>query len=148
MPTEDQVRSALTSVFEPELGRSVVELGMVRSLQVFEDGRVDLVVSLLDSDSPLRSRFEQAIRGQVFGLEGTSEVNVGFDDLSENQKQGIQQYLGLNSLPQPALSGVTNIVCVGSGKGGVGKSTVTANLATALALEGKRAAALDADVWG
>jgi ATP-binding protein involved in chromosome partitioning len=148
MPTEEQVRSALTSVFEPELGRSVVELGMIRSLQVFEDGRVDVVVSLLASDSPLRSRFEQVIRSQIFALEGTTEVNVGFDALSDDQKQGIQQYLGISSLPQPALSGVTNIVCVGSGKGGVGKSTVTANLATALAIEGKRAAALDADVWG
>jgi ATP-binding protein involved in chromosome partitioning len=148
MPTEEQVRSALTSVFEPELGRSVVELGMIRSLQAFEDGRVDVVVSLLASDSPLRSRFEQVIRSQIFALEGTTEVNVGFDALSDDQKQGIQQYLGISSLPQPALSGVTNIVCVGSGKGGVGKSTVTANLATALAVEGKRAAALDADVWG
>jgi ATP-binding protein involved in chromosome partitioning len=78
-----------------------------------------------------------------------AQVNVGFDVLSDQEKQTLAQRLGRNGgLPQGALAAVKNVVCVGSGKGGVGKSTVTTNLAAALQAEGKRAAALDADVWG
>ena len=76
-------------------------------------------------------------------------MNVGFDVLSDSEKQTLAQRLGRNGgLPQGALAAVKNVICVGSGKGGVGKSTVTTNLAAALQAEGKRAAALDADVWG
>ena len=78
-----------------------------------------------------------------------SHVGVGFDVLSDQEKQSLSQRLGRNGgLPQGALAAVKNVVCVGSGKGGVGKSTVTTNLAAALQADGKRAAALDADVWG
>ena len=76
-------------------------------------------------------------------------MNVGFDVLSDQEKQTLQQRLGRQGgLPEGALAAVKNVICVGSGKGGVGKSTVTANLAAALQAEGKQAAALDADVWG
>ena len=76
-------------------------------------------------------------------------MNVGFDVLSDSEKQTLAQRLGRNGgLPQGALAAVKNVICVGSGKGGVGKSTVTTNLAAALQAEGKSAAALDADVWG
>ena len=81
-------------------------------------------------------------------LDGVSSVNVGFDVLSPDEKQALQQRLGGGSLPSGSLARVGNVICVGSGKGGVGKSTVTANLAAALHAEGHRAAALDADVWG
>jgi len=76
-------------------------------------------------------------------------VTVGFDVLSPEEKQGLAQRLGRQGgLPEGALAAVKNVVCIGSGKGGVGKSTVTANLAAALQADGLRAAALDADVWG
>jgi ATP-binding protein involved in chromosome partitioning len=76
-------------------------------------------------------------------------VNVGFDVLSDNEKSGLQQRLGRpDGLPTGALAAVKNVICVGSGKGGVGKSTVTSNLAAALFAEGQRVAAMDADVWG
>ncbi len=77
-----------------------------------------------------------------------THCNVYFDVLSDSQKAALQQKLGRGSLPDGALAQVKNIVCIGSGKGGVGKSTLTANLATALAAEGKRVGVLDADVWG
>jgi ATP-binding protein involved in chromosome partitioning len=77
-----------------------------------------------------------------------TRVSVDFDVLTPEEKQGLQAKLGRNRLPEGALAKVKNIVCVASGKGGVGKSTVTANLAAALALDGLDAAALDADVWG
>jgi ATP-binding protein involved in chromosome partitioning len=146
--TEDQIRDALRRVIDPELRRNVVELGMVRSIDQFEDGRVDVVVSLTTPGCPIRSHFQQAVAQNVGALEGVRHVNVGFDVLSADEKQGLQQRLGRNSLPEGALAAVKNIVCVGSGKGGVGKSTVTANLAAALHSEGKTAAAMDADVWG
>lgn len=148
MPTHKQVTDALASVHEPEIRRSIVELGMVRSIEVAEAGSVDVVVSLVSSDSPLRKHLQPAVVGEVSRLEGVSEVNVGFDVLSDQERKALQEYLGRSSLPQGSLSQVTNVICVGSGKGGVGKSTVTANLVAALASEGKRAAALDADVWG
>jgi ATP-binding protein involved in chromosome partitioning len=81
-------------------------------------------------------------------LDGVSHVNVYFDVLSDAQKQALAQKLGRGSLPDGSLAEVKNVLCVGSGKGGVGKSTLTANLAAALSAEGKRAGVLDADVWG
>jgi ATP-binding protein involved in chromosome partitioning len=85
----------------------------------------------------------------VMALDGVSSVGVSFDVLSAGEKQTLQQRLGRkDGLPQGALARVKNVICVGSGKGGVGKSTLTANLAAALQIEGKESAAMDADVWG
>jgi ATP-binding protein involved in chromosome partitioning len=84
----------------------------------------------------------------VSQLEGVRAVNVAFDILTPDEKQGLQQKLGRNRLPEGALAQVKNVICVASGKGGVGKSTLTANLASALAIQGYATAAMDADVWG
>jgi ATP-binding protein involved in chromosome partitioning len=81
-------------------------------------------------------------------LEGVTGVNVSFDVLSDNEKQALGRKLGRGALPEGALAQVKNVICVGSGKGGVGKSSVTANLAAALAAQGKHVGVLDADVWG
>jgi ATP-binding protein involved in chromosome partitioning len=146
-PTHDQVLEKLRAVIDPELRRSIVELEMVRSIEI-ADGVVDVMVSLTTPGCPIRSHFEQAVSGRVGELEGVRAVNVSFDVLTAQEKQGLQQKLGRNRLPEGALAQVKNVICVASGKGGVGKSTVTANLAAALAIEGYASAALDADVWG
>jgi ATP-binding protein involved in chromosome partitioning len=86
----------------------------------------------------------QAVRG----VEGVSGVNVSFDVLSGDEKAALGRKLGRGGLPEGALAQVSNVICIGSGKGGVGKSSVTANLAAALAAEGKTVGVLDADVWG
>ena len=148
MPTKEQITQALTAVIDPELRRSIVELGMVRSIEIGDQGRVAVVVSLTTPGCPIRSHFQQAVAEQVGRLEGVSGVAVDFDVLSNEEKGRLQQSLGRQRLPEGALAQVKNIVCVASGKGGVGKSTLTANLAAALALDGLKAAALDADVWG
>jgi ATP-binding protein involved in chromosome partitioning len=149
MPTTEQISDALRAVIDPELRRNIVELGMVRSIEQPEEGRVDVVVSLTTPGCPIRSHFQKAVVDSVGGLEGVRRVNVGFDVLSQEEKQGLQKRLGRQGgLPTGALAQVKNVVCVASGKGGVGKSTVTANLAAALFAEGKLTAALDADVWG
>src|SRR3954451_988968 len=148
MPTRDQVIEKLRAVIDPELRRSIVELEMVRSIDIADDGVVDVTVSLTTPGCPIRSHFQQAVTQGVSELEGVRAVNVAFDVLTPDEKQGLQQKLGRNRLPEGALAQVKNVICVASGKGGVGKSTVTANLAAALAIDGFRSAALDADVWG
>ncbi len=148
LPTQDQITEKLRAVIDPELRRSIVELGMVRSIDVKEGGRVEVVVSLTTAGCPIRSHFEQAVAQQVSELEGVTEVAVGFDVLSDEEKSNLQQTLGRGKLPAGALAKVKNVICVASGKGGVGKSTMTANLAAALTAEGRPAGALDCDVYG
>jgi ATP-binding protein involved in chromosome partitioning len=148
MPTKEQVTEKLRGVIDPELRRSIVELEMVRSIDFADGGVVNVVVSLTTPGCPIRNHFEQAVTQRVSELEGVTRVNVGFDVLTDDEKQGLQAKLGRARLPAGALAQVKNVVCVASGKGGVGKSTVTANLAAALAADGHRSGALDADVWG
>jgi ATP-binding protein involved in chromosome partitioning len=149
VPTWEQINESLRSVVDPELHKDIVSLGMVRSIEQPAPGAVDVVVSLTTAGCPIRSHFETAVKQSVMALDGVQQVNVGFDVLSPEEKQSLQQRLGRQGgLPQGALAAVKNVICVGSGKGGVGKSTLTANLAAALQMEGKAAAALDADVWG
>ena len=148
MPSHEEVTAALRAVIDPELRQNIVDLGMVRSIDFGDGGHVAVTVSLTTPGCPIRSHFQQAVAQQVSALDGVTTVKVDFDVLSQEEKAGLQQRLGRGSLPQGALAQVKNIICVGSGKGGVGKSTVTVNLAAALSAEGKAAAALDADVWG
>jgi len=148
MPTEEQIRDALTNVIDPELRKNIVELGMVRAIERRVDGRVHVTVSLTTPGCPIRSHFQTAVSDNVMALGGVSGVSVDFDVLSAQEKQSLQQRLGRGGLPQGALARVKNVICVGSGKGGVGKSTVTVNLAAALQLEGMQTSVMDADVWG
>jgi ATP-binding protein involved in chromosome partitioning len=149
MPTTDQVREALRAVIDPELRRDIVELEMVRAIDVHPNGVVDITVSLTTPACPIRSHFETAVDNAVRGLEGVAGVNLAFDVLSDEEKRGLQRKLGRpGGLPEGALAQVRNVICIGSGKGGVGKSSVTANIAAALAAEGRAVGVLDADVWG
>jgi ATP-binding protein involved in chromosome partitioning len=148
VPTREQITEKLTGVIDPELRRSIVELGMVRSIEVKDGGRVEVVVSLTTPGCPIRSHFQQAVAARVGELDGVSEVAVGFDVLSDQEKGRLQDTLGRRRLPEGALAQVKNVICVASGKGGVGKSTMTANLAAALQAEGHAAGALDCDVYG
>ena len=148
MPTKDQVTEALRAVIDPELRRDIVELKMVRSIAVHPNGVVDVIVSLTTPGCPIRSHFQTGVAQAVRGLEGVTAVNVSFDVLNDNEKAALGRKLGRGALPEGALAQVRNVICVGSGKGGVGKSSVTANLAAALAADGKQVGVLDADVWG
>ena len=139
---------ALRSVIDPELRRDIVELEMVRSIEIHDNGVVDVMVSLTTPGCPIRSHFQTGVAQAVRELEGVSHVNVSFDVLSGDEKTALGRKLGRAGLPEGALARVSNVICIGSGKGGVGKSTVTANMAAALAGEGKTVGVLDADVWG
>ena len=148
MPTSEQVTEALRSVIDPELRRDIVELEMVRSIDVHANGVVDVMVSLTTPGCPIRSHFETGVAKAIRGIDGVTGVNVTFDVLSGDEKAALGRKLGRGGLPEGALAQVKNVVCIGSGKGGVGKSSVTANLAAALAADGKKVGVLDADVWG
>jgi ATP-binding protein involved in chromosome partitioning len=149
MPSRDEILKALEAVIDPELRQSIVELGMVRSIDVREDGSVAVMVSLTTPGCPIRSHFQTAVAKAVAGLGGVSRVDVSFDVLTDTEKGALQRKLGRSGgLPEGALAQVSNVVCVGSGKGGVGKSTITANIAAALVAEGRKVGVLDADVWG
>jgi ATP-binding protein involved in chromosome partitioning len=148
VPNREQILEALKAVIDPELRRDIVELEMVRSIEIHEGGVVDVKISLTTAGCPIRNHFQTGVAQSVGKLEGVHGVNVAFDVLSDQEKGRLQQRLGRPALPEGALAEVGNIICVASGKGGVGKSTLTANLAAAFAAEGKRAGALDADVWG
>jgi len=148
MVGKDEILKALEVVIDPELHRSIVELDMVRSIEPSPNGVVDVTVSLTTPGCPIKGHFQTSVADAVGALEGVTHVNVYFDVLSDTQKSALQQKLGRASLPAGALAQVANVLCIGSGKGGVGKSTLTANLAAALTAEGKRVGILDADVWG
>ncbi|MGA2469504.1 MAG: Mrp/NBP35 family ATP-binding protein [Solirubrobacteraceae bacterium] len=148
MPTIEEIRRALEVVIDPELHRSIVELDMVRSIDVAADGAVAVTVTLTTAGCPIRGHFQTSVRDAVTALDGVRSVNVSFDVMDDAQKAALRQTLGRSELPDGALARVQNVVCIGSGKGGVGKSTLTTNLAAALSAEGRRVGVLDADVWG
>jgi ATP-binding protein involved in chromosome partitioning len=148
VPTREQITEALEAVIDPELRRSIVELQMVRAIEIGANGVVDVTVSLTTPGCPIRGHFQSSVAHAVGKLEGVAHVNVFFDVLSDVEKTALRERLGRASLPEGALAQVRSVVCVGSGKGGVGKSTLTANLAASLSAEGHRAGVLDADVWG
>jgi ATP-binding protein involved in chromosome partitioning len=148
IPTRDEILQSLTAVIDPELHESIVELGMVRSIEIAADGAVAITVSLTTAGCPIRNHFQTGVTKAAQGA-GATSVSVAFDVLSDTEKGALQKKLGRGgNLPSGALAQVQNVICVGSGKGGVGKSTLTSNLAAALAADGKKVGILDADVWG
>jgi ATP-binding protein involved in chromosome partitioning len=149
MPTREQITEALKSVIDPELRKDIVELEMVRAIDIRDGGVVDVTVSLTTPGCPIKGHFQNAVAKHVSTVEGVTRVNVGFDVLTDQEKSGLQRKLGRpGGLPEGSLAQVANVICVGSGKGGVGKSSLTVNLAAALRAEGKKVGVLDADVWG
>ena len=117
MPTRDQVIDSLRSVIDPELRRDIVELEMVRSIDIHENGVVDVKVSLTTPGCPIRDHFQAGVTGAISGLDGVIGVNVSFDVLSDNEKATLGRKLGRGALPEGALAQVSNVICVGSGKG-------------------------------
>src|SRR5438477_10888232 len=150
MPSREAVLEALSRVIDPELKRPVTELDMVRSVEV-DGGQVAVTIALTVAGCPLRSSFEDQVRREVATLDGVDEVTLGFDVMSADERQALTQKLrGSVSERSKGLSldASTRVLAVCSGKGGVGKSTLTANLAIAFAQSGKQVGVLDADVYG
>jgi ATP-binding protein involved in chromosome partitioning len=148
-PDRDMILTALERVIDPELKRSVTELDMVRDVTVAEDGSVDVTIALTVVGCPLRSSFEEQVAREVGGVEGVTGTRLHFDVMTPDEKAALATRLrGGREERTVQLDPATRVVAVASGKGGVGKSTLTANLAAALAVRGERVGVLDADVYG
>ncbi|MEY2472625.1 MAG: ATP-binding protein involved in chromosome partitioning [Actinomycetota bacterium] len=149
--TETDVRGALAGVIDPELGDSVLDLGMVKSI-VIADGTVTVTVALTTAGCPLRAQFMKDVRARVGGLAGVTKVNVKFGEMTAEQKRSLMDRARFKAQERSTvtmdLSPAARVAAIASGKGGVGKSTVTANVAVGLAARGFKVGVLDADIGG
>ncbi|MGH2738113.1 MAG: P-loop NTPase, partial [Actinomycetota bacterium] len=150
MATEEQVRQALREVLDPEIGKPIEDLGMLKGVEISADGDVRVDVLLTIAGCPLRDRINKDVTAAVAPLEGVRRVEVRLGEMTGDQRQSLVTQLKGGQPEQQTFftSGDTDVIAVASGKGGVGKSSVTASLAAAMAAEGQRVGVLDADVWG
>ncbi len=166
-PTTEQLIDALRPVEDPELRRSIVDLGMVRRAQAGPDGAVDVQVALTVAGCPLRNEIDRRVGDAVRSLPGVTAVHVDFTVMTDDERAALRTRLhgdGHQHAHQHAATGhghaegravpfnqpgsTTRPLLISSGKGGVGKSSVTVNLAVALAAQGHRVGVVDADIYG
>jgi len=152
LPTPEQVKTALGGVNDPEIGRPITELGMVKSVTVGPDGLVDVGIYLTVAGCPMREAITSRVTTAVAALAGVTGVRVDLDVMSEDQRKAMQTQLRGGKaepvIPFAQPSSLTRVYAVASGKGGVGKSSVTVNLAAALAASGLAVGVVDADIYG
>lgn len=151
MPTPDELRNLLRGVIDPELGSDIVELGMVRDVRIDDGGEVTVQIALTTSGCPLRAQIQRDIRTRIGGTPGVAHVKLDWTEMTQAEKSRAMERARFNIAQRPedtSVGPLTKVVLVASGKGGVGKSSVTANLAAALADRGMKVGVLDADVWG
>jgi ATP-binding protein involved in chromosome partitioning len=152
LPTLDQVREALTRVNDPEIRKPITELGMVRDVAVGDDGRVAVTVDLTTPGCPLKETITRDVTREVGRVQGVVGVDVRMGVMDEAQRKALKEQLrggqAEREVPFARPGSLTRVYAVASGKGGVGKSSVTVNLAAAMAADGLRVGVVDADVYG
>ena len=134
--TEDRVLSVLRTMIDPDLHKDIVSLGFVKDVEI-NDGQVGFTIELTTPACPVKAEFEEQAKQLVGALPGVKSVNV---NMTAQVRSGVPE--------QSAMPGVKNIIAVGSGKGGVGKTTASVNLSIALAQTGASVGLLDGDVYG
>jgi ATP-binding protein involved in chromosome partitioning len=146
----EQIRAAAGSVLDPEIGRPLADLGMVGPVSVGRGGRVRLQLRLTTESCPLVGELQASLEAAVRNVDGVRDVEFDVVAMPARERVELAERLSGTTAPLTGALGIgnTRVYAVASGKGGVGKSTVTANLAAALAATGKRVGVLDADVWG
>ncbi|MDQ1614549.1 MAG: ATP-binding protein involved in chromosome partitioning [Actinomycetota bacterium] len=153
-PTTDDLMAALATVNDPEIRRPITDLGMVKALDVSDAGLVRVDIFLTVAGCPLRDTITRDVTAAVSKLPGVTGVRVEMDVMSDEQRKGLQSKLRAESgavereIPFALPGSLTRVYAVASGKGGVGKSSVTVNLAAAMARQGRSVGVVDADIYG
>lgn len=151
-PTPEAVTAALGTVLDPEIKKPLTDLGMVKSVDVGASGAVRVEIYLTVSGCPMKDTIRGLVSAAVGRLDGVTSVEVGLDVMSEEQRRDLSTKLRgdrpVRDIPFAAPGSLTRVYAVASGKGGVGKSTVTVNLAVAMAQQGLTVGVLDADIYG
>jgi ATP-binding protein involved in chromosome partitioning len=152
LPSVDDVRSALKSVQDPEIRKPITDLGMVKDVAVGDDGVVTVGIYLTVAGCPLKATLTNDTKAAVSKLPGVSDVRVELDVMSDEQRTELRKSLRGDAaepvIPFAQPGSMTRVYCVASGKGGVGKSSVTVNLAAAMAARGLSVGVVDADIYG
>ncbi len=152
VPTSEQLQAVLATVKDPEIRRPLTELGMVKSAVVDSDGVARVGVYLTVAGCPMKETLTRDVTGAVMTLPGVRRVEVELDVMSTEQRQQLQTQLrgdaGEREIPFAQPGSLTRVFAVASGKGGVGKSSVTVNLAAAMAARGVKVGVVDADIYG
>ena len=151
-PSVDAVRTALDGVHDPEINRPITELGMVKDVTVTPDGTVAVAVWLTVAGCPMRETITSRVSNAVRAVPGVRDVRVQLDVMSDAQRTALRRQLR-GTMEEPRIpfaepGSLTRVYCVASGKGGVGKSSVTVNLAAAMAGRGLSVGVVDADIYG
>src|SRR5947209_16670612 len=146
------VRAALGKVIDPELRRPITELGMVKSVDVEPDGGVHVGIYLTTSACPKKAEISERVTQAVSDVPGTGAVKVSLDVMNDEQRTELRKQLRGDAaepvIPFAQPGSLTRVYAIASGKGGVGKSTVTVNLAAAMAKRGLSVGVVDADIYG
>ncbi|MDN4471629.1 Mrp/NBP35 family ATP-binding protein [Demequina zhanjiangensis] len=152
MPVLTELESALTGVIDPEIRRPITEIGMVRSVEVDDEGLATIGIDLTTQGCPMRERITGDVDKAARSVSGVSDVRIELGVMSDEQRENLRSQLR-GGKPEPVIpftqpGNMTRVYAIASGKGGVGKSTVTANLAAAMAADGLKVGVLDADIFG
>ena len=150
-PTTDEVMTVLGNVIDPELGADIVSLGMVPSVDVAPDGVVTVGVKLTIRGCPLRAEIKREVEDKVSIHPGVTDVEISWGEMTPDERSEVMTKARWNareSAPDTEVPLSCKVLAIASGKGGVGKSSVTVNLAAALAAAGHTVGVLDADIWG
>jgi ATP-binding protein involved in chromosome partitioning len=151
VPTPDEIRGLLAAVIDPELGADIVTLGMVPDVRVEPDGFVDVTVKLTIGGCPLRAQIKKDVESRVRVHPGVTAVHITWGEMNSEERSEVMlkaRWNARESAPATAVPVTCRVLAIASGKGGVGKSSVTVNVAAAVAAQGFTVGVLDADIWG
>jgi ATP-binding protein involved in chromosome partitioning len=150
-PSTEEVTGLLRGVIDPELGADVVELGMASVLDITAGGEVTIAVKLTIGGCPLRAQIKKDIETRIATHPGVSDVRIEWGEMNSEERSEVMlkaRWNARENAPDTEIPATTRVLAIASGKGGVGKSSVTVNLAAAIAAQGYTVGVLDADIWG
>jgi ATP-binding protein involved in chromosome partitioning len=150
-PSQDEILGLLRGVMDPELGGNVVDLGMVPAVEVTAEGVVTVNVKLTIAGCPLRAQIKKDVETRISAHPGVRSVRIDWGEMTPAERSEVMlkaRWAARENAPDTAVPATTRVLAIASGKGGVGKSSVTVNLAAAIAAEGYTVGVLDADIWG